>query len=77
MLIFKIFGTPYNDPYFLNCKWFQISFPKWSPKSMKKICQRNDIDQNGLDLLSKLFILNPTKRITSKSALRHKWLQIH
>lgn len=81
MLIFKLFGTPCNDPYFISkeskCKWFQHSFPKWTPKSMKKICPRVDLDENGLDFLSKLLVINPTKRITSKSALRHKWVQTY
>ena len=81
MHIFKILGTPNHlDPQQWpqidsECKYFQGSFPKWTPMPMDRICPRPDFDGNGQDLMAKLLVMNPKKRITARQALRHCWFK--
>lgn len=35
----------------------------------------NDFNIKFLDLLKKIFVYNPAKRITAKEALRHPWFR--
>ena len=35
----------------------------------------NDFNVKFLDLLKKIFVYNPAKRITAKEALRHPWFR--
>jgi len=73
MHIFKILGTP-NDGMWNGVsalKDFQHNFPKWKSKNWEQIAP--DLCDLGRDLLSRMLILNPYKRISAKQALRHPY----
>ena len=72
--IFKIFqqlGTPDETtwPGVTQIKDFKPTFPKWKPQSLAK--RVPNLDPVGLDLLSKMIILEPSKRISAKAAMSH------
>ena len=75
--IFEILGTP-------NEKWykFYMEYPGWEkqaltevslPKKWKDVLP--DLDDNGIDLISKLLELDPEKRILAPEALEHPFFK--
>jgi len=71
-VIFKIFslcGTPSKETWndISDCPYFKSSFPKFKPKLLSETIK--DIDPLAIDLLSKLLVLDPSKRTTAESAL--------
>jgi serine/threonine protein kinase len=48
---------------------FNPEFPKWSQNNLKKSVPL--MDSVALDLLSKMIVLDPIKRICAKDALEH------
>jgi len=73
--IFRILGTP-NDktwPDVKNLPHFKETFPKWEPVKLKEVV--NNLDENGLNLLSQLLAIDPNQRITAKQALQHPYFQ--
>jgi serine/threonine protein kinase len=64
-------GTPNEKawPGITKLPDFKVTFPQFKPKEMNTYC--NALDENGLDLISKLICLDPCKRIGAKSALNH------
>eukprot|EP01138_Halocafeteria_seosinensis_P001657 gb/GECG01001698.1/.p1 GENE.gb/GECG01001698.1/~~gb/GECG01001698.1/.p1 ORF type:complete len:294 (+),score=28.92 gb/GECG01001698.1/:1-882(+) len=73
--IFRTLGTP-NDkiwPGVEKLPDFKQSFPTWPSKPWHKICP--GLEEDGLDLLSRMLAYNPGKRISAKEALEHPFLQ--
>ncbi|XP_078268890.1 cyclin-dependent kinase 1 [Rhinoraja longicauda] len=68
--IFRTLGTPNNDiwPGVETLSDYKNTFPKWKAGSLSQV---KNIDQNGLELLAKMLIYDPTKRISAKEALHH------
>ena len=75
--IFEVLGTP-------NEKWykFYMDYPGWEeqklteislPKKMKEVLP--ELDDNGIDLISKLLELDPEKRILAPEALQHPFFK--
>jgi cyclin-dependent kinase len=75
--IFEILGTP-------NEKWykFYMEYPGWEkqaltevslPKKWKDVLP--NLDDNGIDLISKLLELDPEKRILAPEALEHPFFK--
>lgn len=69
--IFSILGTPDNNvwPGVSQLPDFKPTFPRWKSKDLKNLVP--GLDDNGLDLLSKFLVYEPSKRISAKEALRH------
>jgi dual-specificity kinase len=44
-------------------------------KKKETIPPNNDFNNQFLDLLKKIFVYDPAKRITAKQALRHPWFK--
>ena len=72
--IFQILGTPNEDiwPGVTSLPDFKNNFPQWKSKDLNKKL-RNRFDLNGIDLIKKLLLYPPNKRITAKKALLHPW----
>lgn len=74
--IFQFFGRPSDEewPEFNKLPLFQKEFSKYPIYTRQEIINKlKKFTKNDqyLDLLSKMFILNPTYRITAKDALNH------
>ncbi|XP_031445827.1 cyclin-dependent kinase 1 [Phasianus colchicus] len=71
--IFRALGTPNNDvwPDVESLQDYKNTFPKWKPGSLGTHVQ--NLDEDGLDLLSKMLIYDPAKRISGKMALNHPY----
>lgn len=50
---------------------YKNTFPKWKPGSLASHVK--NLDENGLDLLSKMLVYDPAKRISGKMALKHPY----
>eukprot|EP00056_Hartaetosiga_gracilis_P002686 m.55953 g.55953 ORF g.55953 m.55953 type:complete len:290 (+) comp11161_c0_seq1:78-947(+) len=73
--IFKVLGTPTERvwPGVSSLKDFQVAFPKWKGKDLDKFVP---LDPAGLDLLKKMLIYNPARRISATAALRHPYFAV-
>ncbi|KAG5040633.1 hypothetical protein JHK85_013109 [Glycine max] len=70
-----IMGTPNEDtwPGVTSLPDFKSAFPKWQPKDLKNVVP--NLEPAGLDLLSSMLYLDPSKRITARSALEHEYFK--
>ncbi|XP_029465612.1 cyclin-dependent kinase 1 [Rhinatrema bivittatum] len=71
--IFRALGTPNNDiwPDVESLQDYKNTFPKWKTGSLSSHVK--NIDEDGLDLLTKMLIYDPIKRISAKHALNHQF----
>ncbi|XP_039135114.1 cell division control protein 2 homolog A-like isoform X3 [Dioscorea cayenensis subsp. rotundata] len=73
--IFSVLGTPDEEswPGVTSLPDFKAAFPKWSPKSLATVVPK--LDAAGIDLLSKMLLISPIKRITAREALQHEYFK--
>lgn len=73
--IFRVLGTPNEDtwPGVTSLPDFKSAFPKWPPKDVASVVP--SLEPAGLDLLSKMLRLEPSKRITARQALEHDYFK--
>ncbi|PPE00280.1 hypothetical protein GOBAR_DD02694 [Gossypium barbadense] len=73
--IFRILGTPNEDtwPGVTSLPDFKSAFPKWPAKNLATVVP--NLESAGIDLLSKMLCMDPSKRITARSALEHEYLK--
>ncbi|RWR95441.1 cell division control protein 2 [Cinnamomum micranthum f. kanehirae] len=73
--IFSVMGTPNEEtwPGVSSLPDFKLSFPKWPPKDLAAVVP--DLEPAGIDLLSKMLCLEPSRRITARSALEHEYFK--
>ncbi len=66
-----MYGTPNEKtwPGITNLPEFKLTFPQFKAKGLNSYC--TNLDEAGLDLLGKMIIYDPCKRISAKSALNH------
>jgi cyclin-dependent kinase 2 len=73
--IFKVLGTPSEDMWEGVSKLpdFKSSFPKWNKQPLEKVLGNHCDDPLALDLLSRMLVYEPTKRISAREALQHPY----
>ena len=71
--IFKSLGTPDEEAWqgVTGLPDFKPSFPKWPRRSIGAATPK--LDAQGVDLLSRMLVYQPSKRISAKAALQHPW----
>lgn len=69
--IFTILGTPTEElwPGVSKLPDFSPLFPKWAPKALSGIV--HTLPPSGIDLLQRMLVYSPSKRISAKAALDH------
>lgn len=55
---------------------FVRSLPHFRKRSFRRLFEECD-DENAIDFLEKLLLIEPTERIDSSDALKHKYLSRH
>jgi cyclin-dependent kinase 2 len=73
--IFQLLGTPSEKTWtgVSALPHYKTTFPCWSGNKISQVPGMNALDQNGLDLLGKMLIYEPGKRISAKAAMQHKY----
>lgn len=73
--IFKLFGTPNDHTWtgVTGMKEWRNNFPMWKGNKLQETLHK--MDPLGIDLLNKMLILDPKRRITIEDALNHPWLK--
>lgn len=71
--IFRVLGTPTEEtwPGVSAFRDFKATFPKWAPTDVSKLLPT--LEPNGIDLLNKMLIYEPGKRISAVEALKHPY----
>ncbi|GAA5861860.1 hypothetical protein JCM3774_001330 [Rhodotorula dairenensis] len=71
--IFRLMGTPTVQtwPGLAQMPDNKQSFPKWQPADLRKLLP--EMDERGLHLLNSMLQIDPERRISAKSALRHPY----
>jgi len=69
--IFQSYGTPNEKtwPGITKLPDFKITFPQFKGKGINSYC--TNFDHLALDLISKMVVYDPCKRISAKAALNH------
>lgn len=73
--VFQVLGTPDEAtwPGVTSLPDYSPAFPQWSARPLKAVVP--SLDETGLDLLSRMLVLDPTKRITAREALEHPFFE--
>ncbi|OQR88222.1 cell division protein kinase 2 [Achlya hypogyna] len=71
--IFRVLGTPDEGmwPGVSSLPDYKVSFPQWQPQPWSNIVP--SLDPLGIDLLSRMLVYEPRKRISAKHAMNHPW----
>jgi len=71
--IFQTLGTPTEQKWsgFSQLPNYQSAFPVWKENHLSIL--KEYIDKDGLDLLEKMLMYDPSKRISAKSAVNHPY----
>lgn len=73
--IFRVIGTPNEEswPGVSQLPDYKTSFPQWTAKDYQSIVPT--LEKSGIDLLSKMLCLDPSKRVTAREALEHEYFK--
>jgi serine/threonine protein kinase len=68
-----MYGTPSEQDWVGVTKLpnYKIKFPQFKGKGLQNYCC--NLDEKGLDLLSRMVVYDPYKRISAKQALHHPY----
>jgi len=72
--IFRCLGTPDDSvwPGVSSLPNFKRTFPQWSPRSLSELFSA-EVSPLAIDLLSKMLVYDPSKRISARAALAHPY----
>ncbi|KAM7305264.1 cyclin-dependent kinase 1 [Ixodes scapularis] len=72
--IFRTLGTPTEDtwPGVTKLPDYKSSFPNWSENILRSLLK--NMDDDGIDLLEKMLVYDPVRRISAKDCLDHPYL---
>ncbi|XP_026333171.1 cyclin-dependent kinase 1 [Hyposmocoma kahamanoa] len=73
--IFRMLRTPTEDiwPGVTQLPDYKSTFPNWNTYSLHNHVQ--NLDEDGMDLLQKMLVYDPVKRISAKEARRHRYFR--
>lgn len=74
--IFRQLGTPTEEtwPGVTQLADYKSSFPQWAPQPLQKtIKELKNCDPQAMDLLMKMLVYEPAKRISAREALKHPY----
>ncbi|KAJ0964123.1 hypothetical protein J5N97_029245 [Dioscorea zingiberensis] len=73
--IFSVLGTPDEEtwPGVSSLPDFKAAFPKWPRKNLSSVVPK--LEPAGIDLLSKMLLINPLRRISAREALQHEYFK--
>ncbi|XP_068642037.1 cell division control protein 2 homolog [Aristolochia californica] len=73
--IFRVLGTPNEEtwPGVSSLPDYKSAFPKWPSKDLATVVP--DMEPTGIDLLSKMLCMEPSRRITARNALEHEYFK--
>lgn len=73
--IFRVLGTPDEKswPGVSELSDYKSTFPNWQRSNLSKHAPQ--LNEDGIDLLSKLLVYKPDERITARSALQHPFFR--
>eukprot|EP00998_Keelungia_sp_KM082_P006495 NODE_2740_length_1001_cov_59.315789_g2720_i0.p2 GENE.NODE_2740_length_1001_cov_59.315789_g2720_i0~~NODE_2740_length_1001_cov_59.315789_g2720_i0.p2 ORF type:complete len:307 (-),score=101.66 NODE_2740_length_1001_cov_59.315789_g2720_i0:80-961(-) len=71
--IFRVLGTPSESkwPGVSNLPDYKPCFPQWKPQSLTSVIP--GLDDQGIDLISKMLVYEPAKRLNARQCLAHPW----
>ena len=71
--IFRTLGTPTDAewPGVQQLPDYKPTFPQWRRKNIKELV--HTLDDDGIDLLAKMLIYDPARRISAKKSLQHDY----
>jgi serine/threonine protein kinase len=75
--IFRTLGTPSEETWsgVTSLPDFKPTFPRWAPQPLSTVCKELAKDPLALDLVQKMLVYEPSKRITAREALLHPYFQ--
>lgn len=71
--IFRTLGTPTEEtwPGVKALPDYKASFPQWNKVELGTVVTK--LDRSGLDLLEKMLVYDPARRVSAKSSLAHPY----
>ncbi|KAH9588785.1 Protein kinase domain [Trypanosoma melophagium] len=71
--IFQLLGTPSEETWrgVSTLAHHNVNFPQWHPTPLATAVPT--LDAQGVDLLQRMLVYDPRRRITAYDALRHSW----
>jgi len=73
--IFKVLGTPTEEiwPTMIELPDYKSDWPVFPPTSLGDACPA--LEAEGVELLSKMLMYDPAKRVTAKVAMQHEYFK--